>query len=73
MPKHAVLVFKDPATGNWHDNLNNGGVRVRYREAGGTYRWITLTVANTRIMNPDHDPSKHAPDDPNFPRWTIPI
>ena len=57
MPKHAVLVFKDPATGNWHDNLNNGGVRVRYREAGGTYRWITMTVANTRIMNPDHDPS----------------
>ena len=70
MPSHGILVFKHPATGNWLDNLNQNGYRLRVKDGNGIYRWILMTKDNTRVMNHEHDPAKHSPDDPVYPRWT---
>lgn len=48
------------------NNFSNGGWRVRNETNTG---WIIMSVENTRILNPAHDPAVHAPDDPDFPMW----
>ena len=69
MSAYGILSFKNPRTGDWVSNLAKGGVRVRYLRPDGTKVWIKLTLDNTKVMNPEHDPSKHAANDPRYPRW----
>lgn len=74
MAAYGVFAIRDPATGNWYDNLRERGYRVRYLDpALGSFRWVLLTVNNTRIRNPEHNPAVHAPDDPVYPKWTTPV
>ena len=74
MPAYGVLAVRDPATGNWLDNLNQKGYRVRYKDpATGLYRWVLMTTNNTRIRNPEHVFGVHDRNDPMFPLWTTPV
>lgn len=72
--QYGVLAIRDPVTGLMHDNLLTGGFLVRsYDKSTGKYFWTRMTSENTRILNPEHDPAKHRPDDPLYPKWLIPI
>jgi hypothetical protein len=69
MATHGILAFKNPRTGDWLANLGLGGVRVRYKRDDGSFVWVKMSLENTKIANPEHDPNKHAVDDPKYPRW----
>jgi hypothetical protein len=64
MSDYAVLAFKNPKTGAWIDNLQNGGVKVRAVNSKGKLVWITMTTLNTFVKNPDADTN------PAAPAWT---
>lgn len=71
MAAYGVLAIRDPATGNWHDNLRNRGYRVRYFDpALQAFRWVLMTENNTKVANAQHNPAVHAPNDPLYPKWT---
>lgn len=67
MSDYAVLAFKNPKTGAWIDNLQNGGVKVRAINTKGKPVWITMTTLNTFIKNPE------AANNPAAPAWTTVI
>ena len=69
MSAYGILSIKNPRTGDWVNNLAKGGVRVRYQRPDGTKVWIKLTLDNTKVMNPEHNPAIHAANDPRYPRW----
>lgn len=64
MPNLAVLAFKNPVTGEFIDNLQHGGVKVRVKDENGYLVWVPMSTANTFVKNPD------AEKDPSAQAWT---